>query len=87
MDKQKKSNKSKALNADEIAHHVSSMYITGPGGMMKETQIKRKKQKHNEHLTFLKKLDRHPTLVLNADYQVCKFGNKDTRRCHLQRRN
>jgi len=70
MDKQKKNNKSNALNADEIAHHVSSVYITGPGGMMKETQIKRKKQKDNEHLTFLKKLDRHPTLVLNADYQA-----------------
>ena len=73
LDKQKKNNKSTALNADEIAHHVSNVYITGPGGMMKETKIKREKQTDNEHLKFLKKLDRHPTLVLNADYQVCKF--------------
>ena len=62
--------KYRPVSDDEIAHHVSSMYITGPGGFMKEAAIKREKQNDNEHLAFLKKLDRHPTLVLNADYQV-----------------
>lgn len=61
--------KYRPVSDDEIAHHVSSMYITGPGGFMKEAAIKREKQNDNEHLAFLKKLDRHPTLVLNADYQ------------------
>lgn len=71
----KKSNhKSGSVTEDEIAHHVSSMYVNGPGGYLKEASMKREKQSSSfddkEYLKFLQKLDRHPALVLNADYQV-----------------
>lgn len=71
----KKSNhKSGSVTEDEIAHHVSSMYVNGPGGYLKEASMKREKQSSSfddkEYLKFLQKLDRHPALVLNADYQA-----------------
>ncbi len=80
--------KNKPASDDELADHVSSMYITGPGGFMKEAAIKREKDKFdNERMDFLKKLDRHPTLVLNADYQVgIWYSNAgDTKSCNRRR--
>lgn len=67
--------KSGPVTDDDIAQHVASMYINGPGGLMKEATTKREKQDaqgmfgDEEHLALLKNLDRHPALVLNADYQ------------------
>jgi hypothetical protein len=44
---------SKPSSLEEISDHVSNLYIYGPGGVHE----------------VIKKLDRHPALVLNADYQ------------------
>lgn len=78
--------KSGPLTPEELALHVSSEYITGPGGLFKTADAKRKRQLSSsvanlvggassssssikEQVEYLKKLDRHPALVLNADYQ------------------
>ena len=63
--------------ADEIALHVSSQYVSGSGGILKQINERRKREDvikgvlcDTEQEEYLKKLDRHPALVLNADYQV-----------------
>ena len=69
------------LNEEELALHVSSQYVAGPGGLFKQVDARRKRQEkasifsseencNMEQVEYLKKLDRHPALVLNADYQV-----------------
>lgn len=69
------------LNEEELAMHVSSQYVAGPGGLFKQVDARRKRQEkasifsneencNMEQVEYLKKLDRHPALVLNADYQV-----------------
>lgn len=64
------------ISDDDLAHHVSSMYINGPGGLLMDAAKKRERfvestmSFDNEHVDLLRKLDQHPTLVLNADYQV-----------------
>ena len=74
--------KSGPLNMDELAMHVTSQYISGPGGIFTHADARRKRQeaasllngRRNEdnkaQVEHLKNLDRHPTLVLNGDYQV-----------------
>lgn len=66
------------VSDEELAHHVSSMYSNGSSGVMSQLAKKREriemcsKESHNdddENQQYLKKLDRHLTLVLNADYQ------------------
>lgn len=74
------------ISEEELANHVSSMYIHGPGGIfnnMVKKRERREKIRNNgddshhganqvldqEYEEFLRKLDRHPALVLNADYQ------------------
>jgi hypothetical protein len=85
------------VTEEELAHHVSSMYIRGPGGIFNEMAKKRERNKgtmvarkqhgststlvdggnvgdvgfDDEYEEYLRKLDRHPALVLNADFQVC----------------
>lgn len=66
---------SKGLSEAELRHHVSAKYVNGPGGRLRPTLAKRrkwedKKQTADEQAKQLHKLDRHPALVLNADYQV-----------------
>jgi hypothetical protein len=63
--------------ADELALHVSSQYVSGPGGILKQIDARRKREEASKRVfcdkeqeEYLKKLDRHPVLVLNADYQV-----------------
>ncbi len=73
----------KSINDDELAQHVSSMYMRGPGGKMRQVDIKRKRMEaasnldvdmtEREHRAYMSKLDRHPALVLNADFQVCSI--------------
>mmetsp|Transcript_89 Transcript_89/g.138 ORF Transcript_89/g.138 Transcript_89/m.138 type:complete len:328 (-) Transcript_89:146-1129(-) len=68
-------NRSDDISDDDLAHHVSSMYITGPGGMLNDAAKKRERFEEftssfdQDHTDVLKKLDKHPALVLNADYQ------------------
>jgi 5-methylcytosine-specific restriction endonuclease McrA len=67
------------VSGDELANHVSSMYIDGSGGKMRQVEIKRKRQESESDLringslaeqrAYVYKLDSHPALVLNADYQ------------------
>ncbi len=75
--------KNAPINDDELAHHVSAMYMKGPGGKMRQVDIKRKRMEaasnlevdmtEREHRRYMSKLDRHPALVLNADFQVCFY--------------
>ena len=81
-----------SISDEELAHHVSSLYIHGPGGVFSEVTKKRERRElrkyhmdtttassgsiyrksalEEEYEKYLRKLDRHPALVLNADYQV-----------------
>ena len=74
-------NTGKPLSSDEIANHVSSRYLNGPGGTMNLLQGKRNRMEesnsifesdpgHKQQVEYLRKLDQHLALVLNADYQV-----------------
>jgi hypothetical protein len=56
-------NTSTPLSPEEISDHVSNLYIYGPGGVLYD------KIQRNAENEFIKKLDRHPALLLNADYQ------------------
>ncbi len=69
---------------EELAMHVSSQYVAGPGGLFKQVDARRKRQEkasifrnedhcNLEQVEYLRKLDGHPALVLNADYQVSLF--------------
>lgn len=68
------------LSSEEIANHVSSRYLHGPGGTVNLIDAKRNRLKesnsifendpaHQEQINYLRKLDQHLALVLNADYQ------------------
>ena len=71
------------VTEEHIIHHVASKYVTGPGGVLFTSEMKRKKMEdestastlfgmdptESSYSDFLKKLDRHPALVLNANYQ------------------
>lgn len=71
--------KNTPVDSDELANHVSSMYVEGSGGKMRQIEIKRKRQESGSNLNmngslaeqraYIYKLDSHPALVLNADYQ------------------
>ena len=61
--------------------HVSHNFLHGPNGFFKETRAKRQRLQEDNHvfgsdpshvqqLQYLRELDLHPALVLNADYQV-----------------
>lgn len=67
------------VSSDELANHVSSIYVEGSGGKMRQVEVKRKRQESESNLhingslaeqrAYMSKLDSHPALVLNADYQ------------------
>jgi hypothetical protein len=79
-------NSAVALTDDEIRQHVTAQYIHGPGGTLRSAIVKRQQSNKNNqklqqrlplastgdntHLEQLRRLDQHPALVLNADYQV-----------------
>lgn len=71
------------LTEQELAQHVSAQYITGRGGVLRESHAKAKRREDSTRLKeidpdfnqHLRNLDRHPALVLNANYQV-----RDTKR-------
>ena len=69
------------VSSDELAEHVSGSYVYGRGGVLRESRkrsLHREKSSilyetdpsHKRQAQYLHKLDRHPALVLNADYQV-----------------
>jgi len=70
------------LSGDELATYVTSQYSSesGSGDILLDAGMRKKRQeasstyyqadsRHQDHIAYLKMLDRHPTLVLNADYQ------------------
>jgi len=76
------------MSKQDLAHHVARQYLTGGGGMLHENRLKAKRfekqtssileidASHKKHLENLKRLDRHPALVLNADYQVRNLNDE-----------
>lgn len=74
--------KSGPCTEDELALHVISEYVSGRGGIFNQIDARRRREEasglfrensvesNKEQVDYLKKLDRHPALVLNADYQV-----------------
>jgi hypothetical protein len=79
--KQMSSSSSGPVSASDVRHHVATQYITGPGGVVRDKVARRDRMEtntkmikndptHKKQMEYLRKLDRHPALVLNADYQV-----------------
>ena len=71
----------KPLPESDVGHHVAKQYITGPGSILRDKASRRDRMEtqnrivtedssHKEQMQYLRMLDRHPALVLNADYQV-----------------
>ena len=71
----------KPLTESDVGHHVAERYITGPGSVLRDKKSRRDRMEtqnkivkedasHKEQMQYLRMLDRHPALVLNADYQV-----------------
>jgi hypothetical protein len=90
--KERLPNSAVALTDDEIRQHVTAQYIHGPGGTLRSVMVKRQQSNKNNqklqqrlpvastgdnsHLEQLRRLDQHPALVLNADYQVSIIGTQ-----------
>ena len=71
----------KPLTESDVGHHVAERYISGPGSVLRDKKSRRDRMEtqnkivkedasHKEQMQYLRMLDRHPALVLNADYQV-----------------
>lgn len=58
------------LSETQLRDHVASQYVHGPGGSMRGALAREKATKDMEHMKHLHKLNRHPALLLNADYMV-----------------
>lgn len=73
--KKRKNNKKgtgESLTVDALSEHVSERYMLGRGGPLDgKTQKRGIFDSNTEQADFLKKLNNHPALVLNADFQVC----------------
>lgn len=57
------------MSPEDLADHVSHLYLNGPGGILRERMSKIA----YDSQMYLRELDRHPALVLNADYQPMSF--------------
>ena len=63
-----------AISESELRQHVSAKYVTGPGGVLRDAVAKATRSCTSEaQAEQLRKLERHPALVLNADYQVNSY--------------
>lgn len=64
---------SSTISEEQVAHHVAHRYLHGSGGALRQAQIRSNRRLTDttgeSQSSFLKKLDRHPALLLNADYQ------------------
>jgi hypothetical protein len=69
------------VSSEDLAEHVADAYANGHNGIMKQSQKRtvlreassslfESDPSHKNHAKYLQKLDGHPTLVLNADYQA-----------------
>jgi len=65
MRAQKRSQTRSNGTSDELVTHAASQYVSGYEDILRGAAMKRSQ----DHITYLKMLDRHSTLVLNADYQ------------------
>jgi 5-methylcytosine-specific restriction endonuclease McrA len=62
------------LTEEQVSSHVSDIYTHGPGGTMRVQEERRQRLAAiSEQADYLKKLDRHPALVLNADYAPMSY--------------
>mmetsp|Transcript_2021 Transcript_2021/g.3901 ORF Transcript_2021/g.3901 Transcript_2021/m.3901 type:complete len:370 (-) Transcript_2021:630-1739(-) len=76
-------NKGQPMTEQELADHVSSLYIHGPGGVLRPrrtAQHQRQQQQEEEDLqqhefesSSTRNLDRYPALLLNADYKPMSY--------------
>lgn len=59
------------ISEEQVAHHVAHRYLHGSGGVLRQAQLISNKRVHDENdpTAYLKMLDHHPALLLNADYQ------------------
>lgn len=71
----------KPLTESDVGNHVAERYISGPGSVLRDKKSRRDRMEtqnkivkedtsHKEQMQYLRMLDRHPALVLNANYQV-----------------
>jgi 5-methylcytosine-specific restriction endonuclease McrA len=64
----------RVLTEREVSSHVHDVYTHGPGGTMRVQEERRLRLAAiSEQNEYLKKLDRHPALVLNADYAPMSY--------------
>jgi len=63
------------LSESDLQHHVATQYIYGPGGKLKDVKARAAKHRKwkNDQAENLRKLDGHPALLLNADYQPASY--------------
>jgi len=66
------------LSEQELQNHVHDIYLNGHGGLLRSKELCRQRLDSptdtlQEHGEYLKKLDRHPALVLNADYAPISY--------------
>lgn len=78
---------SRALSESDLRQHVNAQYVNGPGGTLRPTVAKQRareaqKRDLDEQTKRLHNLDRHPALVLNADYQVRREKVAKSERSH-----
>lgn len=60
-----------SVSEKQVAHHVANRYLHGSGGALRQASLRNNRNisKQDDNASFLKKLNRHPALLLNADYQ------------------
>lgn len=75
--KKKRKGKNRKANAgpltdEQVRQHVNAQYFRGPNGVFRGHMKREEKilKNDDDQTKYLKKLERHPSLVLNADYQV-----------------
>ena len=58
------------VSEEQVADHVARKYLHGSGGVLRQSAIKSSRRiSESDQAKYLKMLDRHPALLLNADYQ------------------
>mmetsp|Transcript_24525 Transcript_24525/g.36004 ORF Transcript_24525/g.36004 Transcript_24525/m.36004 type:complete len:300 (-) Transcript_24525:437-1336(-) len=69
-----KHTRSTPISEDELVRHVTSQYITGVGGVLYKAMARSSKDlRSDDHAKLMQSLNRHPALVLNADYQPISY--------------
>mmetsp|Transcript_27789 Transcript_27789/g.46112 ORF Transcript_27789/g.46112 Transcript_27789/m.46112 type:complete len:353 (+) Transcript_27789:220-1278(+) len=77
--KTRQSSSNQVLSEPQLRQHVASQYVHGPSGVMRGILAKQEAlaAQHDtndfEHIQHIHKLNRHPALLLNADYQPISY--------------